>query len=40
VNGIVTLTGVVETEGQKAEAEKLTRQTDGVLGVTNQLRIK
>jgi hyperosmotically inducible periplasmic protein len=38
-NNRVTLRGTVETAAQKAEAERIARETEGVKGVVNQLRI-
>lgn len=39
VNGRVTLNGVVRTEGQREEAEKHARNTEGVLEVENLLEV-
>ncbi|HSL82776.1 MAG TPA: BON domain-containing protein [Thermoanaerobaculia bacterium] len=39
VNGRVTLNGVVRTEGQRAEAEKHARSTEGVVEVTTLLEV-
>ena len=39
-NGVVTLTGAVETEKQKARAEKVTKKVKGVKQVVNQLTIR
>jgi hyperosmotically inducible periplasmic protein len=39
VNNIVTLRGVVDTAEQKAEAERIARNTDGVKRVINQLKV-
>lgn len=39
VNGRVTLTGVVRTEGQREEAEKHARGTEGVAEVENLLEV-
>ena len=39
-NGVVTLTGAVETEKQKARAEKVTKKVKGVKQVINQLTIR
>jgi len=36
-NGVVTLTGKVETDKQKAKAEKLAHKVAGVKSVDNQL---
>ena len=38
-NGVVHLSGIVPTEADKAEAERLARGTDGVKGVTNDLTV-
>jgi len=38
-NGIVSLVGRVHTEAQKAEAERIARETDGVRGVRNLLKV-
>ena len=38
-DGVVHLGGVVPTEADKAEAERLARGTDGVKDVTNDLTI-
>jgi hyperosmotically inducible periplasmic protein len=38
--GVVNLSGVVETADQRALAEYLTRQIDGVVRVTNHLQIQ
>jgi len=37
--GIVSLVGRVKTEAQKAEAERIARETDGVRGVRNLLEV-
>ena len=37
--GIVSLVGRVKTEEQKAEAERIARETDGVRGVRNLLKV-
>ena len=39
VNGRVTLTGVVRSEGQREEAEKHARSTEGVVEVENLLEV-
>jgi osmotically-inducible protein OsmY len=39
VNGRVTLNGVVRTEGQREEAEKHARNTEGVVEVENLLEV-
>lgn len=39
VNGRVTLNGVVRTEGQRDEAEKHARNTEGVVEVVNLLKV-
>jgi hyperosmotically inducible protein len=36
-NGVVTLTGKVETEKQKSKAEKLAHKVAGVKSVSNQI---
>ena len=38
--GVVTLSGVVETAAQRARAERLARQVDGVVRVNNNLQIQ
>ena len=38
--GVVNLSGVVETEAQRARAERLTHQVDGVVKVNNNLQIQ
>ena len=38
--GIVNLSGIVETEAQRAQAERLARQVKGVLKVNNNLQIQ
>ena len=38
-NNVVTLRGTVDTAEQKAEAERVARETDGVKRVINQLRV-
>ena len=38
-NGVVSLTGMVESAQQKARAEQLTRGVNGVKGVKNNLQI-
>jgi hyperosmotically inducible protein len=40
VNGIVTLTGMVDSATEKAKAGQLAAGTDGVRRVTNNLQIK
>ncbi len=37
--GVVTLRGKVETEKQKAKAERLTKKLDGVKSVSNELQV-
>jgi len=37
--GIVTLTGRVKEDQERTEAEKLARDTDGVKGVQNMIRV-
>jgi osmotically-inducible protein OsmY len=39
VNNVVTLRGAVDTAEQRAEAERIARNTDGVKRVVNQLKI-
>jgi hyperosmotically inducible protein len=39
VNNVVTLRGTVETAEQRAEAERIARDTDGVRRVVNQLKV-
>jgi hyperosmotically inducible periplasmic protein len=39
VNNVVTLRGAVKTAEQRAEAERIARDTDGVKRVVNQLKI-
>jgi hyperosmotically inducible protein len=39
VNNIVTLRGTVETAEQRAEAERIARDTEGVRRVVNQLKV-
>ena len=38
--GVVSLNGVVETAAQRARAERLARQVDGVIRVNNNLQIQ
>lgn len=38
--GVVNLSGVVESAGQKARAEKLARSVDGVAQVNNNLQVQ
>lgn len=38
--GVVNLSGVVETEAQRARADRLARQVDGVIKVNNNLQIQ
>jgi len=38
--GVVNLSGVVETEAQRARAERLAHQVDGVVKVNNNLQIQ
>jgi uncharacterized protein YdeI (BOF family) len=38
--GVVNLSGVVETTAQRAQAEQLARQVEGVVRVTNHLQIQ
>lgn len=39
VDNVVTLRGTVDTTEQKAEAERIARETDGVTTVRNQLKL-
>jgi hyperosmotically inducible periplasmic protein len=39
-NQVVTLNGIVESPDQKAKAEQLARQVDGVKGVKNNLQVQ
>jgi hyperosmotically inducible periplasmic protein len=39
VNNVVTLRGTVETAQQRAEAERIARDTEGVKRVVNQLKV-
>jgi osmotically-inducible protein OsmY len=39
VDGAVTLRGTVETAEAKSEAERISKETDGVKKVTNQLKV-
>ena len=39
-NGVVTLTGSVEYDIQKARAEKLTKKVPGVKSVVNQIKVR
>ncbi len=39
-NNVVTLRGTVDTMAEKAEAERLAKETDGVRRVNNQLKVK
>lgn len=39
-DGVVTLTGVVETDGRRQEAETLALDTRGVVRVRNELRLR
>jgi hypothetical protein len=38
--GVVNLSGVVETEAQRARVERLTRQVEGVVRVNNNVQIE
>jgi hyperosmotically inducible protein len=38
--GVVSLTGVVESEEQRVRAEELARQVDGVRSVVNNLQVQ
>ena len=40
VNGVVTLSGVVDTAEEKAKAARIAAETDGVRRVNNTLQIK
>jgi len=37
--GVVTLTGAVQTQAEKAEAERITRNTEGVTRVINNITV-
>lgn len=39
VNNAVTLRGTVDSAEEKAEAERIAKETDGVTKVTNQLKV-
>jgi len=39
VNNAVTLRGTVDTAEEKAEAERMAKETEGVTKVTNQLKV-
>jgi hyperosmotically inducible protein len=39
-DGVVTLTGTVDTEGQKNKATKLAKKVKGVKSVVNNITIK
>lgn len=39
VDGVVTLGGMVDSEEERAEAEKLARRTEGVVEVVNNLQV-
>ena len=39
VNNVVTLRGTVDTAEQKAEAERVAKDTEGVKRVVNQLKV-
>ena len=39
-DGVVTLSGPIETNKQKARAERLTRKVKGVKQVVNKLELK
>ncbi len=39
VNNVVTLRGAVDTAGQRAEAERVAKSTEGVTRVVNQLKV-
>jgi hyperosmotically inducible protein len=39
-NDVVTLTGEVDTDAQKARAEEIAKQTEGVTKVVNNLTVK
>ncbi|MCU1263207.1 MAG: transport-associated protein [Bryobacterales bacterium] len=38
-DGVVTVSGKVESEKQKARAEKLAKKVDGVKSVNNQIQV-
>lgn len=38
-NGVVTLSGTVDTQAQRDNAEKIARTTDGVKGVTDNIKV-
>lgn len=38
-NGVVTMSGKVESEKQKVKAEKLAKKIDGVKSVVNQIQV-
>ncbi|RUM87310.1 MAG: BON domain-containing protein [Thermodesulfatator sp.] len=40
VNGVVTLTGAVETEAERRRAEEVARSVSGVRAVVNNLRVE
>jgi len=37
--GVVTLTGAVQTQAEKAEAERISRNTEGVIRVVNNITV-
>lgn len=39
VNNVVTLRGTVDTAAQKAEAERVAKDTEGVKSVKNMLKV-
>jgi osmotically-inducible protein OsmY len=39
VDNVVTLRGTVDSPQQKAEAERIAKETDGVKSVKNQLKV-
>jgi osmotically-inducible protein OsmY len=39
VNNAVTLRGIVDTAEEKAAAEQIAKETEGVTKVTNQLKV-
>lgn len=40
IDGVVTLSGVVHNEAEAKEVERIASQTEGVLGVKNELKIE
>jgi osmotically-inducible protein OsmY len=39
-DGVITLTGIVETQAYKVAAERAVKRVDGVRSVANQLRVR